>query len=158
MTETRPQPEIDSFSFMLGMINCFVEMVACGVKRLALSPPLSPEDYELLGTISAEIADRSGVHWHLEHSLMVTDLQTPEFTKGKFTVLYFKVPETLEAYFRLKHRKSELEAAGRCDPEQRRQISREFMRLLSYPEDVIEEKLALAGSQDPYVHVTSGGE
>jgi hypothetical protein len=148
--------EIDRLSFFLGMINGFVEMVVVGVKRLALSPPLTPEDYESLGTASAEIAEKSGVRWHLERNLLVTDLQTPEFTKGKYSVLYFKAQETLEAYLELKRRKTNLEAAGGYDAEQRRQISREFMQLLSYPEDVIEEKLEQAGSQDPYMHV--GGE
>ncbi|MCP4898802.1 MAG: hypothetical protein GY906_17670 [bacterium] len=158
MNETRPQPDIDRPSFMLGMINCFVEMVACGVKQLALSPPMSPEDYKLLADASAQIAERSGVRWHLEESLIVTDLQTPDFTKNKCTVLYFKQPETLEEYLGLKQRKSELEAEGRYGTDERRQISREFMRLLGYPEDVVEEKLALAGSQDPYIHDIGGGE
>ncbi len=158
MTERKPELEIDGASFALGMINCFIEMVACGVKRLALSPPLSPEDYDRLGAVSAEIADRSGVQWHLEQSIMVTDLQTPELTKGKGTVLYFKKGETLEAYFDLKRRKSEFEVEGRYGADESRQLSREFMQLLSYPDDVIEEKLAQAGSQDPYIHHASGGE
>ena len=38
--------EIDPRSFQLGMINCFAEMVAAGVKRLAISPPLAPEEYK----------------------------------------------------------------------------------------------------------------
>jgi hypothetical protein len=29
-------PKIDAFSYKVGMINCFVEMVACGVKKLAI--------------------------------------------------------------------------------------------------------------------------
>ena len=158
MTVRNPELVIDRGSFMLGMINCFAEMVECGVKDLALSPPLSPEDYELLGAASEEIAERCGVQWYLEESLMVTDLQTPEFTAGKVSILYFRERRTLEAYQSLKRRKSELEAGGRYDAEQRRQISREFMELLSYPEDVINEKLAQAGSRDPYLHVSSGGE
>ena len=38
--------DIDRTSFQLGMINCFAEMVAVGVKCLAISPPLDPEEYE----------------------------------------------------------------------------------------------------------------
>ena len=151
-------PQIDPASFMLGMINCFVEMVACGVKRLALSPPLSPEDFQLIGVASEEIANCSGVRWYLEKSLMVTDLQSPEFTKGKWSILYFKENQTLEAYLNLKRRQTELEAEGRYGDEERRKISREFMQLLSYPEDVINEKLSFKGSRDPYMYVTSQGE
>jgi hypothetical protein len=35
---------IDRLSFQLGMIDCFAEMVAAGVKRLAISPPLDQEE------------------------------------------------------------------------------------------------------------------
>jgi hypothetical protein len=48
--------KVERISFQLGMINCFVEMVACGVKKLALSPPLSPEDYVTIGPLSDKIA------------------------------------------------------------------------------------------------------
>jgi hypothetical protein len=41
MTRSANDIDIDPLSFSLGMINCFVEMVACGVKRLALSPQRS---------------------------------------------------------------------------------------------------------------------
>ena len=35
---------IDQPSYKLGMITAFVEMVAAGVKKLGLSPPLDPEE------------------------------------------------------------------------------------------------------------------
>ena len=47
--------DIDTYSFQLGMINCFVEMVACGVKRLAISPPLAPDEYARLEAASNKI-------------------------------------------------------------------------------------------------------
>lgn len=37
MEESKSLETIDRVSFEIGMINCFVEMVACGVKRLALT-------------------------------------------------------------------------------------------------------------------------
>ena len=63
--------DIDRTSFQLGMINCFAEMVAVGVKRLAISPPLAPEDYELLKDASEKIVAGSGIRSHLEVSLLV---------------------------------------------------------------------------------------
>ena len=57
--------KIDRISFQLGMINCFVEMVACGVKKMAISPPVTPQDYELVGEASGKMAcrrHRSGYH------------------------------------------------------------------------------------------------
>jgi len=75
--------KIDRASFQLGMINCFCEMVAMGVKRLAISPPLSPLEYEAIREASDTIVGRSGIHAYLEHSLLVTHLQPAEFTRGK---------------------------------------------------------------------------
>ena len=155
MTKTPSNIEIDPLSFSLGMINCFVEMVACGVKQLALSPPLTPEEYDRLGAASDEIVRRFGVQSYLEKELMVTDLQTPEFTRGKYSILYFREQETLDRYLALKSEKERLERDGRYDAGARKKISEEFMRLLSYPEAIIDEKLA-GEAADPYIHVTGG--
>jgi hypothetical protein len=143
--------EVHGPSFHLGMINCFAEMVAVGVKRLAISPPLPPEDYEAIREASEAIVEGSGISSWLETSLLVTHLQSPEFTRGKWSVLYFRDPEVLEAYLELKERKASLEAAGRYDEGAAREVSREFMRLLSYPEGVIEAKLEAGGKDDPFM-------
>ena len=134
--------KIDRISFQLGMINCFVEMVACGVKKLALSPPLSPEDYTIIEKYSKKIVKAFNIQSHLEKSLLVTDLQTDEFTRGKWIILYYEKNDVLNTYLDLKKRKQELEAAGQYDVTARKDISRKFMQLLSYPDDKIEEKLS----------------
>jgi hypothetical protein len=143
--------EIDLRSFHLGMINCFAEMVAAGVKTLAISPPLSPKEYEGLREASEAIVKGSEIHSWLETSLLVTDLQSADFTAGKWSVLYYKDPKTLEAYLGLKKRKADLEAVGGYDAHIRRGISREFMRLLSYPEEVIAKKIERGGEDDPFI-------
>jgi hypothetical protein len=143
--------DFDLRSFHLGMINCFAEMVAVGVKKLAISPPLSPEEYEEIREASEAITAGSGIHSYLETSLLVTDLQSEDFTRGKWSVLYSKTADTLDAYKALKERKAELEALGEYDRAARRAVSVEFMRLLSYPEDVIEEKIEAGGEEDPFI-------
>jgi hypothetical protein len=143
--------EIDRHSFQLGMINCFAEMVAVGVKQLAISPPLDPGDYETIREASNAIVEGSGIQAYLEISLLVTDLQSADFTRGKWSILFYKDPETLAAYLALKERKEALEGQGAYDSEARRQISREFMRLLSYPDSVIEEKIRGGGGSDPFI-------
>jgi len=95
---------------------------------------------------------------YLEKSLLITDLQSEEFTRGKWSVLYFRDDATLEAYQGLKSRKQQLEASGRYDESARKELSRDFMRLLSYPEDVITSKLASATPSDPFVITWSGEE
>jgi hypothetical protein len=151
MTKTKPDLKIDRMSFQLGMINCFVEMVACGVKKLALSPPLSPEDYTKIEDASNKIVRGFNIRSYLEKSLMVTDLQTDDFTRGKWSVLYFKDDGVLETYRQLKNKKKELEDAGLYDKAASKEISRQFMRLLSYSEDVIEEKLSRARPTSPFM-------
>jgi hypothetical protein len=133
------------------MINCFAEMVAVGVKRLAISPPLLPEDYEAIREASEAMVEGSGIRSWLETSLLVTYLQSPEFTRGKWSVLYYKDPTVLDAYLELKERKASLEGAGRYHEGAAREVSREFMRLLSYPEEVIEAKLEAGGKDDPFI-------
>ena len=143
--------KIHERSFQLGMINCFAEMVAAGVKRLAISPPLTPEEYEEIKEASEAIVEGSGIRSHLEQSLLLTHLQTPEFTRGKWSILYFKEPETLESYRSLKERKDRLKAEGKLTDHADAEISRQFMRLLSYPDDVIEERVRGGGTSDPYM-------
>ncbi len=143
--------KIDQISFQLGMINCFAEMVACGVKRLAVSPPLRPEDYEAIEHASEIIMKEFNIKSYLEKSLIVTDLQSEEFTKGKWSILYYKDDYVLKSYLNIKKRKAELIREGKYNTGQRKQISREFMRLLSYPETVIEEKLAQEYPSSPYM-------
>jgi hypothetical protein len=133
---------IDRGSFQLGMINCFAEMVACGVKRLALSPPLSPKEYRAIERYSDRITAGFRIKSYLEKSLLTTDLQSEEFTKGKWVILYYEKDDVLEEYLALKKKKQELKSEGHYDDEARRKISREFGRLLSYPEHKIEEKIA----------------
>ena len=142
---------IDRISFELGMINCFVEMVACGVKKLAVSPPLKPEEYNLISKYSDEIASGFGVKSYLEKFLLITDLQSEDFTKGKWSILYYKKDETLKKYLELKKEKKELIAAGGYQKKNREKTSREFMRLLSYPEETIKKKLSQKKPEDPFI-------
>jgi hypothetical protein len=151
MTGSMETLKIDRISFQLGMINCFVEMVACGVKKLALSPPLLPGDYQKIQQASEKIVKGFNIKSYLEKSLLVTLLQTEDFTKGKWSILYYKNNDVLESYLELKKKKQELEAVGKYDKAAGKEISREFMRLLSYTEDVIEEKLSKTRPTSPFM-------
>jgi hypothetical protein len=143
--------KLDRISFELGMINCFVEMVACGVKQLAISPPINPKDYEIISEFSEKIVIGSGIQSYLEKSLIITDLQSAEFTKGKWSIFYYEKDEVLQKYLQLKEKKQELEVLGKYDTLARKDISQEFMRLLSYPEEKIEEKLSQKNAKDPFI-------
>ena len=152
MMKTSSYP-IDRISFQLGMINCFVEMVACGVKRLALSPPVSPDDYGLIGPLSDEAVLRFSIHSALEKSLLVTDLQSEDFTRDKLSILYYEDESVYREYLGLKARKARLEEEGAYDTKARSELSRDFMRLLSYPESKIEERISGPTQHTPFMLV-----
>jgi hypothetical protein len=145
--------KIDRPSFQLGMINTFVEMVACGVKKMAISPPLTPEDYHTIKEVSDEAAAKFQIKSYLERSLLITDLQSEEFTRGKWSILYYEDDEVLQKYINLKEKKRQLEESGQYSSSDRKEISRDFMRLLSYPEEKIEEKLSAKSPADPFMLV-----
>lgn len=143
--------QIEPISYQLGMINTFIEMVACGVKPLALSPPIEPGDLPVLQRASEELSAGFGTRCYLELSLMLTDLQSEEFTRGKHTLIYYKDPALLERYLALKAESEELLSAGEYRGERRREISIAFGRLLGYPMEVILEKVDAEQPIDPII-------
>lgn len=133
---------IDKASYQLGMITAFAEVVAAGVKKLGLSPPLDPENVDQLMLRAEEIAKAHGVSLYLEKDFLTTDLFDPEFTRGKHVLLIYEDPEVLDAYMALKAEKEELIKAGEYEGEQRKGIAIKLGRLLSYQEDRIEKMLS----------------
>ncbi|WP_300459370.1 hypothetical protein [Desulfobacula sp.] len=150
MEDSTALKRIDRCSFEIGMINCFVEMVACGVKRLALSPPLSPEDYERIKPWSEKIVAGFGMKSWLEKRLIATALQSDAFIAGKWVILYYKTDDVLDSYKALKEKRALLDTGKGPEQHALTAISREFMQLLSYPEQVIDEKLS-GRTKDPFI-------
>ena len=134
--------QLDLPSFQLGKMYVFSEIVGAGVKDLALSPPLSPEEMEEIMAGASEIADEFDVHLYLDKDLLTTDLFDEKFTIGKHVLLIYKNPDVKEAYLALKAEKQKLVDAGQYEREARKNIAREMGRLLSYQEEFIEGILA----------------
>ena len=61
MADDRYGTETDKRSFMLGMITAFCECVAGGCKRLALSPPLTREEYRHYAEEANGIIEKHGL-------------------------------------------------------------------------------------------------
>ena len=142
---------VDQISFELGMINSFIEMVACGVKKLAISPPIEPQNLELLVQASKEISEGFGTRYYVEQSLLITDIQSAEFTKGKNSILYYAKEQYIQEYLLLKKRVEELEAMGCYIGAERRAISVAFGKLLSYPDDIIFKRVDSVERINPFV-------
>ena len=132
--------QIDQRSYKLGSFGAFVEMVGVGVKTLALSAATSPDEMDALVGEAQRIAKEEGVMIYRETDLIVTDLFPADVALGKHVLLIYK-DTTLDRYLALKQQKAELINSGAYTAKARKDIARQFGKLLSYPDVIIEEKI-----------------
>ena len=135
------EPPVDQYSFRLGGFNTFAELVRMGVKTLALSSAMSPEQMDEFMAAAARVAGEHGVEIYREPDLLVTDLFPAEVSQGKHVLLIYK-GDTLDRYLALKQEKAALVAADRYRGAERRELARKVGHLLSYPDSTIDARLA----------------
>ncbi len=88
---------IDRKSYILGMITAFAECVANECKKIALSPPFYPEDYDIVVSGAEKIADDQGILlWYEENP------DIPESRRLNWFVLY-KFSDMLDEYRKLRN-------------------------------------------------------
>ncbi|MBU6362392.1 MAG: hypothetical protein WCL57_01920 [Chloroflexota bacterium] len=131
---------IDWYSFNLGVIAAFAEMVGVGAKQLALSHPLMSAEADALWGEAVVIATRNGAKLFRENDLIVTDLFPAEVAAGKHVLLIY-AGSTLDSYLALKKAKTAMVADGIYEGQPRRALAVAFGRLLSYPDDKIAIRL-----------------
>ena len=86
----------DKRSFILGMITAFCECAAGGCKRLALSPPMKHEDFEMVKDEAYALIEKHGlIHYHEENR------DQPEEARFDWIVIAGK-EKTLSAYLALR--------------------------------------------------------
>jgi len=134
------ETDIDRRSYMLGGIGAFAEVVDIGIKKLALSSPMSPAEMDALIDEARRIAADNNVEIYREENLLITDLFPKELTEGKHVLLIYK-GTVKDEYMELKERKKELEESGNYKGEARERLARDFGKLLSYPEKRIDKLL-----------------
>lgn len=127
---------IDQRSYRLGSIGAFAEMVDAGVKKLALSAPMSPAEMDDLEEDARRIAAEHGVELYRETDFLVTDLFPAELTEG-MEVLVICGAQTLQEYLDLKAAKEQMVSSGGYEGEARLEIARRFGALLSYSDEKI---------------------
>jgi len=89
---------IDRKSYILGMMTAFAECVTNECKKVALSPPFYPEDYNTVFSEAENIADDQGILlWYDEN------LDIPESRRLNWFVMY-KFPDMLDEYRDLRSR------------------------------------------------------
>ncbi|MBH18425.1 MAG: hypothetical protein CMD91_02550 [Gammaproteobacteria bacterium] len=131
-------PSIDDRSYKLGGIGAFGEMVNVGIKKLALSAALSPEDMDALIEEATRVAKRNNVEIYREKDFLVTDLFPASVTDGKHVLVIYK-GETKQEYLDLKIKKAKLVASNQYTGLAREEIARQFGAMLSYPKWKINE-------------------
>jgi hypothetical protein len=132
---------IDERSYRLGSIGAFAEMVDAGVKKLALSAAVEPQEMDAMVVEAERIAGDHGVEIYRETDFLVTDLFSPDLTEGKHVLLIYR-GSTQREYMDLKAEKVRLEGLGQYEGEARRQIALRFGALLSYTDEKIEALLS----------------
>lgn len=134
------RPTIDRRSYNLGVMGGFAEVVRLGVKQLALSEVMTPEEMDGVMDDAMAIAERNQVRIWRETDFLVTDLFPADVAAGKQVLLIY-TGDTLDQYLALKADKAKLVSAGDYEGAAREDIARRFGKLLSYPEPVIDDLL-----------------
>jgi hypothetical protein len=127
-------------AYRRGSMTTWSEAVSVDIKDLALGSPLTTAETDAVLEDALEIAARFGVSVYREPDLLVSDLFRADIAKDREVLLFYK-PPILERYLALKERKAALIAAGEYEGRAREEVARDFGRLLSYPEEVIDQKL-----------------
>ena len=127
----------DRDSYHLGMIYAFAEVVGSGVKPLALSPPLTREEYIRLRNPIQVITEEYNVHTLVDEDFITTKLFNPAFTEGKVVIHFAKEASILDRYRRLKELKARRQRDGKLG-EAEDEIARELGGILGYDEQTIE--------------------
>lgn len=133
---------IDTYSYQLGAADCFCEMVAAGVKKIALSHPCDTkeqrdsflEDFE-------KLCQEYHVHMYVEDVPFLTDLFPVSMNKGRYIVIFYVDEADLDAYLQLKQEKNDLIAAGTYEGAARRDLAVRYGKLLSYSDEGIQRLL-----------------
>jgi hypothetical protein len=123
--------DFDLDSYHLGMNYAFIEVVASGCKRLALSPPLTEEEHGRLDEPTRLIAEEYGVLVKADADFLTTRLFNPEYTEGKIVLLFAHDEGVLREYDTLKDLKSREGGAAEAE------VALRFGRLLSYDDETI---------------------
>ena len=122
-----PRREIDRYSYHLGAMDSFCEMVAAGVKKLAMSHPCATkEERDSFLPEVKRICDSYGILIYPE-----------DLNRGTYNYLFYSTNEVLEAYLGLKEEQKRLMEDGTYTRQQSYETARQFGRLLSYTEEGI---------------------
>ena len=82
--------EMDQYSYELGVIAGFSEMINAGVKQLALSAPMTPDEMDEFMEKASNVASRHNVSVFRESDLIITDLFPSDVAVNKDVLLLYR--------------------------------------------------------------------
>ncbi len=124
---------IDNYSYHLGAADCFCEMVAAGVKKIALSHPCnSKEERDSFLADFDKLNEKYGVSYYVENEPFLTDLFPEEMNRNKYNVIFYCEQQYIDEYLNLKKEKQQLMDNGEYTRENSRGIAVRYGKLLSY--------------------------
>ena len=125
----------DPIAYNLGVVAGFSELINAGVKQLALSSPMTPEEMDRFIEEAKKTAANHQVSVYRESDLIITELFPADIAKGKDVLLLYQ-GTTLDEYLTLKADQKKMGEEGS------RAISRRFGRMLSYSPRKINQLLS----------------
>ena len=135
-------PTIDNYSYHLGAADCFCEMVAAGVKKIALSHPCdSKELRDCFLNDFDKLCKKYNVRYYVENEPFLTVLFPESMNRGKFNVIFYCEERYLEEYLSLKKQKKEFIDSGNYTDSNKRAVAYNYGKLLSYSDEGIQRLL-----------------
>lgn len=133
-------PPIDHHSYYLGITTAFVEVVAMGCKRLALSPPYTSADLAVLLAPTQHLVKTHQLALFVEPELLITPLFPADIAVDRTVILIAGDQRVLDAYHDLVAQRRTAITAGRL-AEVEPALAWQFGRLLSYSDAAIQRLL-----------------
>jgi hypothetical protein len=137
--------DVDWRSHQLGAIAAFAEVVDNGCKRLALSSPMTGEQFDSVIDDIREIAGNRGLILHVDDEFLETVLFDHEPIRGKTVIHVVAEQATVDEYNGLKEKKRRHSEVGTLTEEVELEIAWSLGRLLSYDDDSIKRLLKKRG-------------
>ncbi|MBA7468512.1 hypothetical protein GH157_05170 [archaeon] len=139
------EKEIDWRSYQLGVIAAFAEVVDNGCKRLALSSPMTGEQFDSVIEDIREIAAKRDLILYVDDDFLETILFDHEPIRGKTVIHIVADQATVDEYLGLKEKKTRHAEAGTLTDDVEHEVAWGLGRLLSYDDDSIKRLLEKRG-------------
>ena len=137
--------EIDWRSHQLGAMTAFAEVVENGCKRLALSSPMTGEQFDSVIEDIREIAGKRNLVLYVDDEFLETVLFDHEPIRGKTVIHIVAEQATVDEYLGLKEKKMKHAEAGTLTDDVEHEVAWGLGRLLSYDDDSIKRLLKKRG-------------